>query len=194
MLTRILSTAVIGTALALTTVAPVQAADTYKIDPSHAAAVFKVKHIGYSNTWGRFNDVSGTVRFDKADPSKSKVTVLIKTGSVDTNHKARDKHLRSADFFNTKEFPEMKFVSTKIEKTGDKTANVTGNLTLLGVTKPVTLAVTWNREAPHFRTKKITTGFSATAKIKRSTFGMKKFLPGIGDDISLMLDIEAIKQ
>jgi len=157
--------------------------------------MFKVSHFGWSNNWGRFNDVSGSIDFDKADVTKSKVSITIKTASIDTNHGKRDAHLRSPDFFNAKEFPEMKFVSTKIDKTGDKTANVTGNLTLLGVTKPVTLSVTWNKEGPHFRNKdKIHTGFSATGTIKRSDFGMKKFVPAIGDTITIFLDIEAVKQ
>lgn len=190
-LTSVLAGALLG-AIAVATPA---AADTYKVDPAHAFVNFKVSHFGWSNNWGRFNDVSGSIDFDKSDVTKSKVTIVIKTASIDTAHKKRDDHLRSPDFFNAKEFPEMKFVSTKIEKTGDKTAKVTGNLTLLGVTKPVTLNVTWNRESAHFRNKdKIHTGFSATGTIKRSDFGMKKFLPAIGDEITMFLDIEAIKQ
>jgi len=192
---KLMTAAIAGIVLGVATLsAPAQAA-TYKVDPAHAFAVFKVSHFGWSNNWGRFNDVSGSVDFDKSDVTKSKVSITIKTASVDTNHKKRDAHLRSPDFFNAKEFPEMKFVSTKIMKTGDKTANVTGNLTLLGVTKPVTLSVTWNREGPHFRNKdKTHTGFSATGTIKRSDFGMKKFVPAIGDNITIFLDVEAIKQ
>lgn len=192
---RFLTAAIAGAALGLVSLAAPAHADTYKVDPAHAFAVFKVSHFGWSNNWGRFNDVSGTIEFDKADVTKSKVSITIKTASIDTNHQKRDDHLRSPDFFNAKEFPEMKFSSTKIEKTGDRTAKVTGDLTLLGVTKPVTLNVTWNKEGPHFRNKdKIHTGFSATTTIKRSDFGMKKFLPAIGDEITIFLDVEAIKQ
>lgn len=192
---KLMTAMIAGVVLSVATLSAPAQADTYKVDPAHAFAMFKVSHFGWSNNWGRFNDVTGSIDFDKADVTKSKVSITIKTASVDTNHDKRDAHLRSPDFFNAKEFPEMKFVSTKIDKTGDKTANVTGNLTLLGVTKPVTLSVTWNKEGPHFRNKdKIHTGFSATGTIKRSDFGMKKFVPAIGDTITLFLDVEAIKQ
>jgi len=191
---RFFTTLALGLVMGVVALSAPAKADTYKVDPAHAFVVFKVAHFGWANSWGRFNDVSGTIDFDKADVTKSKVSITIKTASIDTALKARDDHLRSPDFFNAKEFPEMKFVSTKIEKTGDKTAKVTGNLTLLGVTKPVTLNVTWNRESPHFRNKdRIHTGFSATGSIKRSDFGMKKFVPAIGDTITNFLDIEAVK-
>ena len=143
----------------------------------------------------RFNKVSGDLVFDEKNPEKSSISVVIETATVDSNHEARDKHLRSPDFFNSAEFPQMKFVSTKITKTGAKTGKITGNLTLLGVTKPVTLDVKFNAKTPHFRIKdRIHAGFSARTKIKRSEWGMKKFLPAIGDDITIILEVEAIKQ
>lgn len=183
--------ALVGSAVS----APVQAAETYKIDPAHAFVYYKANHFGWSNNMGRFNKVSGSIVLDEKNPGASKVTVEIDAASVDTNHAARDKHLRSADFFNAKEFPTIKFVSTKIVKTGAKTGRMTGNLTMLGVTKPVSMDFKWNRRGKHFRTKKTHTGFSAQVTINRSDWGMKKFpAAAIGHKITLMLEIEGILQ
>jgi polyisoprenoid-binding protein YceI len=172
------------------------AQETYKIDPAHAFVYYKTNHFGWSNNMGRFNKVSGTFTINEKDPSKSKVEVTIDAASIDTNHEARDKHLRSPDFFNVKAFPTIKFVSTKIEKTGDRTGKITGNLTILGVTKPVTFDFTWNKRSPHFRNKdRIHSGFSAQLKINRADWGMQKFpAQAIGHEITLFLEIEGIKQ
>ena len=183
--------ALVGTA----STAPVQAAETYKIDPAHAFVYYKANHFGWSMNMGRFNKVSGSFVLDEKNPGNSKVTVEIDAASVDTNHAARDKHLRSADFFNAKEFPTIKFVSTKVEKTGDRTGKMTGNLTMLGVTKSVTFDFKWGKRSPHFRTKKVHTGFSATVTINRADWGMKKFPDAaIGHNVTLFLEIEGIKQ
>ena len=170
---------------------------TFKIDPAHTSVVFHVTHLGYSSMFGRFNQVAGELVFDQKNVTASKLSVTIKTGSVDTNHARRDKHLRSPDFFNAKEFPEMKFVSTKIVKTGDKTGKIHGNLTLLGVTKPVVLDVRYNRMGPHPlpQYKKILTiGFSARTSLKRSDFGMKYALRGIGDKVTIFIEVEGAKK
>lgn len=170
------------------------APETWKIDTDHAKIYFQSSHFGWSNQFGRFNDVTGTIVLDPENASATKVEMVIKAASVDTGMEARDKHLRSPDFFNAAEFPEVKFTTTKVEKTGDRTAKVTGDLTMLGVTKPVTLDVTWNKVGQHFRTKKTHTGFSAKTTIKRSDWGMKKFTPNLGDEVTLYFEIEAIKQ
>ncbi len=193
MLKRSLAALVVGVAVAAPVASPAVAAETFKIDEAHAFVYYKIDHFGWSKNMGRFNKVSGSFTVDEADPSKSKVEVVIQADSVDSGHEARDKHLKSADFFNAKEFPEIKFVSTKIEKTGDRTGKMTGNLTLLGVTKPVTFDFTWNKKTPHFRKKnEIHTGFSAVVNLKRSQWGMTKFLPAIGDDVTLFLEIEGV--
>ena len=166
------------------------AADKLTIDPTHTGAVFKVLHQGFANTFGRFNDISGVIELDQADITKSSVQITIQTASVDTNMKKRDDHLRSPDFFNAKEFPEMTFVSTGVEKTGDNTAKVQGDLTLLGVTKPVTLDMTVNKVGPDPKNR-MTAGFSATTSIKRTDYGMSYGLKGIGDDITIWLEVEA---
>ncbi|WP_431856886.1 YceI family protein [Azospirillum sp.] len=174
---------------------PALALDSYKLDPAHVSVVFKVNHLGYSNLWGRFNAVSGAFALDPADPANSKVEVVIKTESVDTNHQKRDDHLRSPDYLNSVEFPEMKFVSTKVEKTGDKAAKVHGNLTMLGVTKAVVLDAVLNNAGAHpFRKEVQMAGLSATTKIKRSDFGLTYSVPAIGDDLELFLEIEGVKQ
>lgn len=173
----------------------VAAPDNYKVDPAHVSVVFKINHLGFSNMWGRFNNVNGSFAYDGENVANSKVEIVIKTESVDTNHQKRDDHLRSPDYLNAMEFPEMKFVSTKIEKTGDKTGKISGNLTLLGVTKPVVLDAVLNNAAQHpFRKEVAVAGFSATTKIKRSDFGMSYSVPAIGDDLELFLEVEGVKQ
>ena len=166
---------------------------TYKIDPAHTAVAFIVNHVGFSNVIGRFNTVGGDVVFDKDAVEKSTVTVSIDTTSVDTNHAKRDEHLRSPDFFNAKEFPKMTFKSTKIEKTGEKTGKLHGDLTMLGVTKPVVLDVTFNKDGVSPASKMETAGFSARGTVKRTEFGMKYGAPAIGDDIQLLIEVEAVK-
>ena len=142
---------------------------------------------------GRFNTVGGDISFDKDAVEKSTVSVTIDTTSVDTNHAKRDEHLRSPDFFNAKEFPKMTFKSTTIEKTGDKTGKLHGDLTMLGVTKPVVLDVTFNKDGVSPASKLETAGFSARGTVKRTEFGMKYGAPAIGDDIQLLIEIEAVK-
>ena len=168
------------------------AAETFQIDPAHAFVYYKANHFGWSQNMGRFNKVSGSFTIDEKNPAASKVEVVIDAASIDTAHEARDKHLRSPDFFNVKEFPTIKFTSTKVEKIADKKGRLTGNLTMLGVTKPVSFDFTWGAKSPHFRNKDmIHTGFSAEVTINRADWGMKKFPPqAIGHKITLFLEIE----
>ena len=173
------------------------AADEFKFDQSHLTVGFFVNHLGYSKMLGRFDQADGSLILDPDDWSRSKITVNIKTSSVNTFHKKRDEHLRGPDFFKAKEFPEMTFVSTKIEKTGENQGRMTGNLTLLGVTKTVTLEITLNKLAPHpipFYKGVMVAGVSARGTINRSEFGMKYGLGGIGDEIELILEVEAHKK
>ena len=172
--------------------AEVASAGSYKIDPGHTTVLFTVSHLGTSNLVGRFNTVAGNLSLDpKGD---SRVEVTIQTDSVDTNHEKRDVHLRGPDFFNAKQYPVMKFVSTKVSYNSEgEPVSVTGNLSLHGDTQSVTLDVkpvgAGNDPWGGYRA-----GYDATTTIKRSAFGMN-FLPGgIGDDISITLNIEAIKQ
>ena len=170
-------------------------ADPYVIDPGHTHVGFKVTHLGFSETYGTFNNVSGIYDLDKDNPEKSSVDVDIKTASIDTNHEKRDEHLRGPDFFNVEKFPDMTFKSTKVEQTGDKTAKVTGDLTLHGVTKPVTLDVTLLAAGPYPMDKSITVaGFNATTTIKRSDFGMTTYVPMISDEVEITISTEARKK
>lgn len=185
---------VLVTALLLLGAVPARAAETYKIDPAHTNLVFVIDHQGYSKMIGHFRDFDGTILFDKDDVAKSSVSIAIKTASVDTHYEDRDADLRSSNFFNAVEFPEMTFKSTTIEKTGDNTAKITGDFTLLGVTEPLTLEVTFNREGPDEFSDDYKAGFSARGSLKRSDFGMTYAIPAIGDEVELMIEVEAIRQ
>jgi polyisoprenoid-binding protein YceI len=183
--------------LGLLAAGPAYAADTYAFDPAHTDIVFFVNHLGYSDTIGRFNQAEGSIVLDEGSLENSAIEVTIDAASLDTNHEERDGHLRSADFFNVREFPEISFTSTRVEPTGEKSAEVTGDLTLLGTTRPVTLEVTLNQIAPHpvpAYDGVITAGFSARGTITRSEFGMDFLAPAVGDEIDLILEIEAFKQ
>jgi polyisoprenoid-binding protein YceI len=169
--------------------APVQ----YQLDPAHTSVIFVVNHLGFSNVYGRFTDVSGTLGFDEGAVESSTISAVIKTNSLDTAFAKREEHLKSPDFFNVASFPEMRFTSTHIEKTGAHTGKVTGTLSLLGVTKPLTLEVTFNKSGIGPISKKETAGFSAHASLKRSDFGMTTFLPAIGDSVDIRIETEAVK-
>lgn len=172
---------------------PASAVDRLEIDPAHTNIAFMIDHLGYSMTLGRFAAFDIALAFDQNQVANSSLNVTVKTDSLSTFHAKRDEHLRSPDFFNTAEFPEMTFVSTAIERTGEKTGRVTGDLTLLGVTRPVTLDVTFNKAAPHPFNKKMTVGFSARGMLKRSDFGMAYGLPAVGDEVQLIIEAEAVK-
>ncbi len=162
------------------------AADAFAVNKPHTLVAFSVERLGLTKVLGSFSKVDGEFSVDRDNPVASSASLTIDTSSIYTGFEARDKHLRSPDFFNVQEFPEMKFVSTKVERTGEKTAKVTGNLTLLGVTKPVTLDVVLNNIKQDARTKKDLAGFSAHGTLKRSDFGMKYLMGAIGDDVTLM--------
>jgi polyisoprenoid-binding protein YceI len=173
------------------------AAETFKIDPAHTNIVFMINHLGYSNMIGQFQDFEGSFVFDQDNIADAKIDLVIKAASVDTDHQARDDHLRSPDFFNAQEFPEITFVSTKVEKTGEKTGTITGDLTILGQTRPVTLDVTFNKVAPHpipSYNGVVVAGFSARGTVDRIAYGMSYAKDGIGNQLDLILEVEGHKQ
>jgi polyisoprenoid-binding protein YceI len=177
--------------LGLIAAGPAPAAE-YTIDPAHTQANFQVDHLGFSTIWGRFDDEAGVIVFDPDNVEASSVEIVIQTASVDTNYDARDEDLRSPDFFNSAEFPEMTFKSTKVEKTGDNTGKVTGDLTFLGVTKPVTLDVEFNKVGSYpWDDSTEVVGFSATTVIDRTAFGMTFMSGAIGDQIQVDIEVEA---
>ena len=166
----------------------------YTMDPTHTSVVFKVDHLGFSTYLGRFDTSSGTLTFDENDPTKSVVNVTIDAASVNTNSDALEEKLRGADMFKADVHPEISFVSTSIEKTSDNTGQVTGDLTIAGMTKPVTLEVTFNNGAPHpFPPNKFILGFSATAALKRSEWELNSWLPAVGDDVALEIEAEFVR-
>jgi len=169
------------------------ATETYDIDMYHSSVLFKVNHLGASNFYGRFNDISGTVVFDDKNPSKSSVSITVKADSVDTNSKKRDDHLKSPDFFNSKQFPLITFKSKKVEKVNDKTFKVTGDLSIHGVTKQVSFNFNKTGEGKNPKGQKIAGG-ETSFTIKRSDFGMDYMQgPGmLGDDITLILSFEGV--
>ena len=168
---------------------PAATADTFSVNKPHTSVAFTVDRLGLNKIMGMFGKVDGEFTIDRDNPIASSASLTIDTASIYTGFEARDKQLRSPDFFNVQEFPDMKFVSTKVERTGEKTAKVTGNLTLLGVTKPVTLDVVLNSIKQDGRTKKDLAGFSAQGTLKRSDFGMKYLAGAISDDVTLMVEI-----
>jgi polyisoprenoid-binding protein YceI len=168
-------------------------AATYDIDPSHTYPNFTIDHLGFSTTFGRFGKTTGTIELDLKAKTGS-VNVVIDAASVDTGFKKRDDHLRSPDFFNVVEYPEITFKSTAVKFTSDRTARVTGDLTIMGTTKSVVLMVDSIHCGKHPFNKKDICGFDATTQIKRSDFGVNYALPAVGDDVAIMLQAEGIKK
>ena len=171
-----------------------QAADQYIYDPLHTQIFFSESHGGFSNSKGRFLKFSGGFTFDQAKPEATQANITIDVNSLDMASADWEKHMKSADFFNVQKFPMMAFKSTKVVKTGDKTADLTGDFTLLGVTKPVTLHVVLNKVGIFPMNNDYKTGFSLTGTLKRSDFGMKGFIPMIGDDVALDIQVEGVRQ
>ncbi len=179
--------------LAFGAAAPALAASEYKIDPSHTHVLFLVDHLGFSKMIGLFGDTSGAIAFDPANPAASKLNVDVKTASLQSQFGPRDSDLKGADWFNVEEFPDMTFVGKTFTKKDDKTGEITGDLTLLGVTKLVTLEVTFNKTGVRPTDKADTVGFSARGSLNRSDFGMKTFIPYISDKVDLIIESEATR-
>ncbi len=162
----------------------------FKIDGGHSSVLFRVKHFGVSNFYGRFNKVSGEITWDAASPEASSISIEIDAASVDSNDKGRDDHLRNTDFLSAKEFPTITFKSKSVKKVGEK-LELTGDLTLHGVTKSVTttVEVTGAAETPFgYRA-----GFEANFDVKRSEFGVSGVPGGVGEDVRITVALEAVK-
>jgi polyisoprenoid-binding protein YceI len=177
-------------AFATPAAAPVGA---YKIDAAHSGAFFEVGHLGgVSRFMGRFNDIAGDLVVDA--PEKSKINVTIKTESIDSNHEGLDKHLKSPDFFNAVQFPTMTFTSTAVKLDGNGTGSIAGNLTLRGVTKPVTFQLKQVGAGKGMKGEQ-RVGYVASGTIKRTEFGMNYRVPGAAtDEVDLRINIEGVKQ
>lgn len=176
----------------LSSTSALSAPETYTLDPTHTYPHFAVSHLGFSTMHGRFDKTSGKLTIDHFAKTAS-VDVTIETASLNTGLQKRDDHLRSPDFFNTAEFPKATYKSTAVKFNGGTPSAVEGNLTLLGITKPVTLAITLFKCGVNPMNKKAMCGIGATANMRRSDFGMKYALPGVGDDLKLTIEVEAYK-
>lgn len=168
--------------------------EIYTLEKPHSQILFFVNHLGFSHSSGRFLDFDGKIEFNRSEPAKSSVDVAIKTDSVEMNDEKWNEHLKGDDFFKVASFPAMTFKSTGIEITGEDTGLITGDLTMLGVTKPVTLDVKFNKAGKHPFGEQYAAGFSATADIKRSEFGMNYGLPAVGDNVEIRIEVEAIRE
>ena len=180
--------------LAAVAAAPALAApETYVVDGNHTFPRFSYNHLGYSIQMSRFDKATGTVTLDKAAKTAA-VDIVIDTKSVNTGSATFNEHIQGEDFLDTTKYSTATFKSTKVNFDGDKPASIEGNLTLKGVTKPVTLTVTDFKAAPHPMLKKDAIGANATTKVKRTDFNMGKNAPYVGDEVTIDIAIEAVKQ
>lgn len=169
------------------------APQTYTVDPSHTFPRFSYDHMGLSKQILRFNKTSGTVVLDKA-AQEAKVDVTIDMTSISTGFEMFDGHIQGEDFLDTAKFPTATFVSKKVVFEGDKPVSIEGDLTIKGVTQPVTLTVTSFFNGPHPMLKKDAIGANATTVISRTAFNAGKFAPGVGDEVTLDIALEAIAE
>lgn len=171
-----------------------QAAESYKLDPTHTSVIFIVNHLGFSNFQGRFGGTSGELTLDRENPAASSAIITIDLSKVDTGVEGLDNHMKTADFLNVEQNPTATFKSTSIEMTGDKTATITGDLTLLGQTKPLVLDVTLTGEGDHPMTGDHVLGFGATGTVTRSEYGMNYLVPAVSDEVELQISTEFLQQ
>lgn len=171
-------------------VGSVYAADTFVLDPQHTYVLWKVNHFGFSNQVGK-GYASGTLLLDQSKPQNSKVSAVVVINNILTGLDQLDRHLEDKLFFDSAQFPTATFVSNQVQLTGKNTAEVKGMLTLHGVTKPIILHVKLNQIGKSLITDKMTAGFSATATLKRSDFGITTLLPGVSDEVELNIEAEA---
>lgn len=170
-----------------------QPSGIYAVEPTHTSLVWRVPHFGLSNYTARLTTISGSIEFDAANPTSSTVNVTIDPNSVSTTLPTFDTEI-ATNAFHSDQFPTINFVSTNLQLTGEKSGTMTGNLTFHGQTKPVSLEVTFNGANVNPFTRKNTLGFSAHGKIKRSDFGVTKWLPFVGDDVEIIVEAEFAKQ
>lgn len=176
-------------------------ADTYTFDRAHTNIAFSWDHLGLARLGGRALDFTGTLEFDPAAPEAGSIEIAIKAASLWTGVADLDRHLRTADFFDVARHPTITFKSAEVKKTGDKTGEVAGDLTMLGQARPVTLQVTWNFTGEHplgminpAYVGKFVSAFTATTKIRRSDWGLSRGAPLISDEIEVTINAELLKK
>jgi polyisoprenoid-binding protein YceI len=168
------------------------AAETYTIDPSHTFPRFSISHFGFSTHHGQFNRTSGRIVLDRAAKSGT-VDISVDTASVATGDPKLEQHLRAEDFFNVARYPTMVFRAKSLKFNGDVPVAAEGELTLLGVTRPLTLAISRLKCGPHPVAKAEVCGAEVTGTLRRSEWGMKAYVPAIGDEVELRIQVEAVK-
>ncbi len=187
----VLALSAAGAAQAQLTTSPAAVqAGTYKLDPAHGKITWSVTHFGFSTYIGQFSTVNATLKVDPKAPAASSVDVTVDTTSLGTLNAALDTHLKSKDFLDVAAFPTATFKSTKVTVTGEKTADIAGELTLHGVTKPVVVHAVFNQGGANPMDKKYELGFAGTAEIVRSDFGIKAYVPAISDKVTLTIEAE----
>ncbi len=169
-----------------------RAADTYKVDPVHSSISFLIEHAGISNIHGRFNDFAGEITIDSADPEKSSFALTIPIESIDTNNVKRDEHLRAPDYFNAKQFPNLTFQSTSV-KPVEGGFEVAGDLTMHGVTKPVTLTFAGGDKVVEFPKGTKRVGLVSEFSVLRTDYGVSTAQGGLGDEVTIVVGVEAAK-
>ena len=173
--------------------APATAVAKYDIDPAHSNVTFGWNHFGFSNPTARLKTIEGSVLLDRADLTRSSVAVTLPLDGLDTGVAKLDEHLRSTDFLDAAKYPTITFKSTKVEKAGDNGLTIAGELTVHGVTRPVTLNARINKiglfEMGPYKVQ--AAGFDATTTIKRSEFGVDKYLPNVSDEIAVRITLDA---
>lgn len=169
------------------------AVETYTPDVVHSNVLFKVKHSDISYVFGRFNDFDAQIKWDTENPANSSIAFTIKTASVDTNNERRDNHLRSPDFFNARQHPEISFQSKKVEKTGDNTYRVSGDVSMLGQAKPVSFTWTHTGAGENNRGE-YRAGGIATFTVKRSDFGMDFMIGPVSDEVEMTISLQNVRQ
>ncbi|HQV49617.1 MAG: polyisoprenoid-binding protein [Dokdonella sp.] len=182
----------LAVALAFASSGAFAAAETYVMDNNHTQVEFSWNHFGFSNPVANFDNIEGSINYDADDITKSSVEVTIATSSINSHVKDFNEHLASADFFDVAKYPSSTFKSTSVKKgAADNKLLVSGDLTIHGVTKPVTIDATLNRAAPHPMSKQPTVGFDGVLFIKRSDFGIGKYVPNVSDEVRIRITTEA---
>ncbi len=183
----------IAAALAVSATTAFASAEKYVLDSSHSQVIFSWNHLGFSTTTGMFSGFEGEIMFDQEDPAASSVTVSMPVVEMITGWKPREDHFMTEDFFGAAEDDLVTFTSTGIEVTGENTANITGDLTMNGVTKSVVLDAKLNQVGEHPMAGKPWAGFDATTTLVRSDFDLGQFAPFVGDEVEVKISIEAQK-
>lgn len=183
--------ALLGLSLGLMSAATFAAPITYKIDSAHTATLFSWNHFGFSTPTANFSDIQGDIQVDEAHPEKSSVNVTIPVSSVNTNVSALDKEFQEAAWFNSAQYPNITFKSTRVETKDKKHFKIFGDLTVKGTTKPVVLNATLNKQGVHPMKKVAAIGFNATTSFDRSAFGIGNYVPNVSDKITVNITTEA---